>query len=186
MKAVEADPDQWSYDRVLDLEGMFDRLATGTLVSIDCEVEVPQLSLLLAQPDQMNEFLDMLEVFAPMASAFGGNTEGMPDPEQIKAARGFTKLKADLVVVGEFDESAPRIAGKLERKYMREIPDGEVTIVGKVTRRWKEGEHYALMALPGAALLSRSQRRAAKPVDPDDENVLHGPAITLDILAIFR
>jgi hypothetical protein len=79
-----------------------------------------------------------------------------------------------------------RLAGKLEREYVREIPDGEVTIVGKVTRRWKEGEHYSLMALPGAALLSRSQRRAAKPVEPDKEDVLHGPAVTQDILAIFR
>jgi hypothetical protein len=36
--------------------------------------------------------------------------------------------------------------------------------------------------------MNRSQRRkaAAEPVDPDDENVLHGPALTFDILAIYR
>jgi hypothetical protein len=109
MRAVESDPDQWSYDRVLDLEGMFECLATGTLVSIDCEVEVPQLSLLLAQPEQVNELLDVLEKLAPLTSAFGGNTEGMPDPEQIKAVRTFTNMKADVVVVGEIDESTPRL-----------------------------------------------------------------------------
>jgi len=43
------------------------------------------------------------------------------------------------------------------------------------------------MALPGATLMNRSQRRnASQPVDPDDENVLRGPAITLDILVIYR
>lgn len=186
MSALEAEPERWNYERVLESYGLFERSVVGTLISVDCEVEVPQMSLLLAQPEQLGEMLDMIEIFGPMASALGANTAGMPDPEKIKAARGFTKMKADMIVVGDIDEGAPRLAGKLERQHVRDIPDGEATVVGKVARRWKQGEHYSLMALPGAALMSRAQRRKAQPVDPDDENVLHGPALTLDILAIFR
>jgi hypothetical protein len=186
MNELESDPERWNYERILESEGMFDRLSTGLLMAVDCEIEVPPMSRLFAQPDQLSDMLDVLEDLGPLASAFGGSLEGMPDPEQIRAVRSFTKLKTDLVIVGDVDESAPRLAGKLDQSHLREMPDGEATLVGKVSRRWKEGEHYPLMALPGAALMSRAQRRNAEPVDPDDENVLPGPAITLDVLAIFR
>lgn len=187
MRAVEADPEIWNYEEVLDFAEAFGRLPTGTLISVDCEIEVPPTIALLSQPDELNQLLDLMENIGPIASAFGATIEGMPSGDQINAARAFTRFKADVVVVGEVDEETPRIAGKLDQKYVREMPEGEARVVGKVARRWQEGQRYPLIALPGATLLTRSRRRqATPPADSSDENVLHGPALTLDILAIFR
>jgi hypothetical protein len=189
MTAVEHDDaDKWNYEHVFEINEAFERLATGNLIRIDCEVEVPPTIAIMSQPDELGQMLDLMENMAPLAGLFGATMEGMPSSDQISAMRTMSKFKTDLVVVGEVDDQSPRIAGKLDQKYVREMPTGEASIVGKVARRWSEGEHYPLMALPGAALMSRAQRRqaASAPAVSGDENVIHGPALTLDILAIFR
>lgn len=188
MSALEADPDTYSYEEVLDLADAFDRLSTGTFITVDCEVEVPPTVAVLAQPEKLNEFLDLAEMLGPLASAFGESTEGLPNVEEIKAARGLTQLKADLVVVGEIDDESPRLAGKLVQEFVREMPEGEARVVGKVAKRWNAGERHPLLALPGASLMTRSERRKATPEAgmDDDANVLQGPALTLDMLAIYR
>lgn len=67
------------------------------------------------------------------------------------------------------------------------MPEGEAVVIGKVARRWMSGESHSLLALPGATILSRKQRRNTPiAVDSDDENILQGPALTLDVLAIYR
>jgi hypothetical protein len=186
MRALDADPERWDYEDVMDLAEAFDRLATGTLITVECEIEVPPAIALLSQPDEINSMIDMVESFATIAPVFGGNMDGLPDAGQLRAARAFTRFKVDLVVVGVVDEDTPKIAGKLDRAYVREMPEGEARVIGKVARRWKEGDQHSLMALPGAALMNRAQRRKAQSHDEDDEYVLHGPALTLDILAIYR
>lgn len=186
--ALAADPDRFGYEDVVDLGDAFNRCGIGTMVSVDCDIEVPQAVRLFAQPEQLDDMLGMLDVIRPLAGMFGLDDDTLPSESQTQAVRSLAStLRFDLVFVGEVDENAPRIAGKLERTHLRELPEGEATVVGKVARRWAAGDSHPLLGLPGASLMSRKQRRASSPVTGlDDDSILRGPALTLDVLAVFR
>lgn len=189
LTAVERDPDEYSYEEVLDLQDAFQRLSVGTLITVDCEIEVPDMVRLLSQPEQLSQMVDMMETLRPLAQVFGSDVGELPTAEQTDAIRQVSRVfRSDVVVVGEIDADTPRIAGKLEQPYVRELPEGEARVVGKVSRKWGSDESHSLVALPGASLLSRSQRRTnqKEPSSEDDTNVLYGPALTLDIVAIYR
>jgi hypothetical protein len=142
---------------------------------------------LFANPEQATAMFDMIEAVRPAAGLFGQSLDDLPDESQVSAMRGVMgAMRSDLVVVGDQDLDGPSIAGKLNRDYLRDSPEGLVTVVGKVAKRWDEGTSHSLVALPGASLMTRRQRRARSRDVGSDEDVLHGPALTLDVLAIFR
>jgi hypothetical protein len=95
-------------------------------------------------------------------------------------------MKSDLVILGEQQDDGIKVAGKLDQRYVRDFPEGEARVVGKVARRWRAGESHSLLALPGASLLPRKERRKATFEMGDEDSVLRGPALTLDVLAIYR
>lgn len=188
LTAIEQDPDEYGYEEVLDLTDAFSRISVGTVITVDCDIEVPQMVRLLRQPEQLDQMVDMMDKLRPLAAMLGKNADDLPTPEQTEAVRQVSRVfRSDVVVVGEVDEESPRIAGKLEQAYVREIPEGEAKIVGKVARKWGPDESHSLLALPGASLLSRSQRRRNNPeASTDKTDSLRGPALSLDILAIYR
>ncbi|MDQ6949799.1 MAG: hypothetical protein M3256_27010 [Actinomycetota bacterium] len=187
LKAVEAKPDEYDYEEVLDLADAFDRLGIGTLITVECDVEIPSVVRVLSQPEQLGQFLDMIETLRPLAGLLGKDASELPTPQQTEVVRQVSRvIRSDVIVVGEVDDDAPKVAGKLEERYIRELPDGAARVVGKIAKRWGPDDFYALMALPGASLLSRSQRRNQPEPSSDDTNVLRGPALTLDIVAIYR
>lgn len=188
MNALAEDPDRYTFEDVLDLDDAFERCVVGSMISVTSDIEIPAVIRIFAQPEQLGDMLDLMEAIRPMAGLFGTSPEGMPPPEQVQAVRSFAgMMKSDLVFVGETDEDAPRIAGKLEKAHLIELPEGEATVVGKVARRWQSGESHSLLGLPGASIMSRKQRRTAAPSDDtDDDSILRGPALTLDVLAIYR
>lgn len=142
----------------------------------------------MSQPDQLDDMLNMLDALRPMASMLGEELKGLPGENETNAVRSFGKaMKSDVVVVGDQEDDGPKVTGKLNKEYVRDSIEGEVFILGKVARKWKDSESHSLLALPGASLMSRQQRRQAARQQPkDDENTLTGPARTLDILAIYR
>jgi hypothetical protein len=98
-------------------------------------------------------------------------------------------LGADLVAVGEFEDSDWKVAAQLTGEYIRAQVEGPAQFVGKVSKQWPEGQGRHLLALPGTTLLPRRERRALegkKPDDPDDDSFLNGPAVMLDLLAVWR
>lgn len=186
IETLEADPEEYSYEEVLDLADAFDRLPVGYFITIDCELYVPADVLLFSQPEQFDELAGMLEAIRPLGELLGEDLAGLPGKEEVDALRGAVRaIKSDLVVVGEQVSGGPKVAGRLEKAYVRYMPEGEGRVVGKVARRWKEGESHSLIALPGASLMTRQQRRKSN-TRSDEGNALEGPALTLDILAIYR
>ncbi|MGH8909763.1 MAG: DUF6414 family protein [Egibacteraceae bacterium] len=187
MGALEATPDEYGYEQVLDIADAFERLPVGLTIAVDCEIEVPPTVQLFAQPDQLEAMLGLMSAIKPLARLMGENIEGLPDEHEVAAVRDFVgAMKSDLVIVGEQEDDAPKVAGKLDKRYVRDLPEGEARVVGKVARRWSEGESHSLLALPGASLLPRKERRRAAFGTADEDSVLRGPALTLDILAIYR
>jgi hypothetical protein len=188
MSALAEDPDRYTFEDILDLGDAFEHCVVGSMVSVTRDIEIPQIIRIFAQPEQLGQMLDLMEVMRPMAGMFGGNTEGMPSQDETQAIRGFAAtMKSDLVFVGETNDDGPRVAGRLENLHLIELPEGEATVVGKIAKRWQSGESHSLLALPGASIMSRRQRRSTPATDdPDDDSILAGPALTLDVLAIYR
>ncbi|UIZ15738.1 DUF6414 family protein [Streptomyces sp. R527F] len=188
VSALDTDANKWRYRDIDNLSDVFDELKIMDFLHGHFEVEIPPVIQLMSQPNQLGDMLDMLEAFAPMASLMGQEVDGLPGKAETTAMRGFAKtMKSDVVVVGYQGDTDPQVSGKLNSEYLRDAIEGEVFILGKISRKWKEGESHSLLALPGASLMSREQRRkAARQPKEDDETMLTGPALTLDILAIYR
>ena len=172
-----------------DLSQLAD-VGVGTLVHVECEVFIPDAVKLLAG-DELSGMLSMMSDLAPHAAALGLDLEGMPSSEQLAAMQQFTlRVKNDLVLVGEGEQENWSIAGKLDKRYVRDAEiDGFVRVVGKVTQRWPENQWKPLLALPGAALVGRKQRLALERKQPKHDEVdqyLQGPAVMLDLLAVYR
>ncbi|MGW0366660.1 DUF6414 family protein [Streptomyces sp. NPDC002990] len=188
VSALASDAGRWNYRDIDSLQAEFEQVGIMDFLHGQFEVEVPPMVQLMSQPEQLSDMLDLLEAFRPMASLMGQDVHGMPGQEETAAMRGFAKaMKSDIVIVGDQEEGGPKVTGKLTKEYVKDSIEGEVFILGKVAKKWKEGESHPLMALPGASLMSREQRRQAarKPQKSDAETVT-GPALTLDILAIYR
>ncbi|NED34123.1 hypothetical protein [Streptomyces sp. SID8499] len=185
--ALDTAAERWRYRDVADLAHSFDEIGITDLVQVQCEVEIPPFVQMFSQPDQLDGMVNMLEALRDMAPMMGEELDGLPGKKETKAIRDLSKaMKSDVVVVGDQEEDGPKITGKLNKDYIRDAIEGEVFVLGKVAKKLKEGESHSLLAIPGASLMSRQQRRQAARQQQTDENTLAGPALTLDILAIYR
>ncbi|MEU5223743.1 hypothetical protein AB0G55_13935 [Streptomyces toyocaensis] len=185
--ALDAASSRWRYRDVEDLGEEFDTISVADIMQVQCEVEIPPFVRMFSQPDQLDDMVNMIEAFRAMAPMLGQDLEGMPGKKETKAFRDFGKaMKSDVVIVGDQEDGGPQVTGKLHKDYIRDEIEGEVFILGKVAKRLKDGETHSLLAIPGASLMSRQQRRQAARQEQTDETTLVGPALTLDILAIYR
>jgi hypothetical protein len=169
-----------------DLSG----LGTGALIELECEVYVPEIIKMLSPGGGLAKAVDQIQALAQIAPAFGSQLTGMPAQGQLDAMKGFASaLGGDAVFVGEPDGTDRRVAGKLLDQYLNVEVEGFARVVGKVSAQWGKGQWKPLLALPGMNLQSREQRRAMERQGPDEgqeQNWLEGPAIMLDVLAIYR
>ncbi|WP_018545260.1 DUF6414 family protein [Streptomyces sp. LaPpAH-108] len=185
--ALDAASLRWRYRDIEDLGEEFDVVKVADIVQVQCEVEIPPFVRMFSQPDQLDGMVNMIEAFRAMAPLLGQDLDGLPGKKEAKAVRDFGKaMKSDVVIVGDQEEGGPQVTGKLHQDFIRDEIEGEVFILGKISKRLKDGETHSLLAIPGASLMSRQQRRQAARQEQTDETTLVGPALALDILAIYR
>lgn len=189
-KLASADPDSVGWVEVLDI-GELATVGIGSIVEVECEVYVPDAVKMLSGSGDFAEALDQVQALAPFAQSLGlDTTTGLPSPAELQAMRGFIgSLGSDQVLVGEFEESDWRVAGRLAADHVNGEIDGIARVVGKVATKWPVGEWKPLLALPGMTLIPREQRRRLQRQKPDEnekEQYLEGPAVMLDLLAVYR
>ncbi|WP_436700647.1 DUF6414 family protein [Nocardioides sp. BYT-33-1] len=190
-RLAQARPDETGW---VDLEQL-DLLATvgqGALVSVECEIYVPDVVKMLAGGgSELSGIIDLVQAISPLASSMKLDMQGIPSTEEMAAMKDvMDKVSSDLLIVGE-DDTDWKVAAQLKAESVTEIGalDGFVTVVGKVAQRWPENRWKPLLALPGSNLLPRKERKAmeaTKPSGEDAENYLEGPAVMLDLVAIYR
>ncbi len=188
--AVESDPDKFGWHEIFDPDNQFNSTGIGALVSVECELYIPDAIRTMAS-GEFTQAIELMQNLRPMAGTFGLDMEGMPDDDELRSMSGIIGgISADQVLVGEIDGSDWRIAGRLRKDFLQDSDfDCIARVVGKVAKKWNEGEWKHLLALPGANLLPRSERRRLEkqqPENPDDDSYLQGPAVMLDILAVYR
>lgn len=183
------DPEPLGWVDVLDPSNDLSGIGFGAMVSGEAEFYIPRMVSLLTSGD-LGQAIDMLEALEPFADLFNLDKQGLPGKSERAAVRSAVgALKADVVTVGEFEDSCWKVAGQLSKEFTRAQVDGPARFVGKVAKQWPSGEGRPLLALPGSTLLPRHERRALqakKPENPDDDSFLMGPALMLDMLAIWR
>lgn len=169
-----------------DLDGV----GIGALIDIECEIYVPDQIRVLSSTGGTREALNTLEALRPMAEMFGLDTASVPTPEQSGAYRSMVNnLGSDQVLVGERDDSDWRVAGKLLGQHLNGEIEGFARVVGKVSAAWKTGQWKPILSLPGMNIVSREQRRKVEREGPEpgnSESWLQGPALMLDLLAVYR
>lgn len=189
LEIADADPEPLGWIDVADPDNDLEDAGYGAMISGEVEFYIPRMAQLLASGELGHAF-DLIDTLEPLADIFGFDKKGMPDKGQRDAVRSAVgALGADLVTVGEFDSSDWKVAAQLSSQYIRAKVEGPAQFVGKVAKRWPSGQGRPLLALPGTTLLSRHDRRALeakKPDNPDDDSYLNGPAMMLDLLAVWR
>lgn len=188
MTLVAAEPQLSGWVAVQDPDNELPSLSMGALIHIECDIQVPSLIKALAPKSGM---LNAVKAFSEFGSTIG---QSLPiDEKQLTMVETLGNLMGgDLVVIGETDSDDWKIAGRLRDDHLRvstEELDGSVHMVGKVSRRLVAGDHKPLLALPGLDILPRAKRRemeAKGPSGPDDDSWLEGPALMIEILAIYR
>lgn len=191
LELASADSEKTGWVEALDPDSHLANIGIGALIEIECEIYVPDEVRLLSSSGGLTEALDTLDAMTPFAAALGlDTTSGLPSKKERDAAKGFiSTMKTDLVVVGERDDSDWKVAGQVSPEFTRGDIDGVARIVGKVSSKWGEGEWKPLLALPGSSLMPRKERRALakkRPKDGEEDQFMQGPALMLDVLAIYR
>lgn len=190
MALVAADPEVSGWATVQDPDTEIPPLPVGALIDVECDIQIPSMIKALAPKSGM---LATVKALSEIGSTMGSTPNMQIDAEQITMFETLGNLMGgDLVVVGETDSDEWKVAGRLRDDHLR-VPadelDGSVHLVGKVSRKLTGGDHKPLLALPGLNMLPRAQRReieAKGPSGPSDDSWLKGPALMIEILAIYR
>lgn len=190
MKAATASPEALAWVDVTQPEVDFEGIGVGAMVSWECENYIPEIVQSMSGKGEMLGALNMMQNLLPAAQSLGLDIEGLPNRREIDATSTFiTEMGSKLLVVGDDDDTEWRVAGKIEDEYLHGELDGRARIVGKVAKVLSSGHSKPFLTFPGMNLVSREKRRAmerqAPPAGQEDQ-YLTGPALMLDILAIYR
>ncbi|GGM64788.1 DUF6414 family protein [Microbacterium saperdae] len=188
MRLVSADPEAAGWVEVMDPDSEFPTLGTGSLIDVECDIQIPAFVSMLNRGSGLVDTMKSLSALSDIIP----NAANI-DVSQLTMLETMTNLLGDrLMIIGSPDSDAWRITGQLLPAHQRvemEDLEGDVRVVGKVKRRIHAGESHPLMALPGSSVMSREKRReiARKgPSSESDDSWVRGPALVLDILAIYR
>jgi len=189
-RLARADVEASGWIDVLSADGDLTDIGIGALIEIECEIYIPEVIKALSPVGGMAQALGQLQEIAPLMAQFGGDMSKLPGSDKLDAMKGLANsLGADAMLVGEPADSKWQVAGKLLDAHLRGEIDGYARVVGKVSSVLRDGEWKPLLALPGMNLLSRAQRRDMERKGPDagqEANWLRGPALMLDVLAVYR
>lgn len=188
--AADADPDALGWVDVRDPEVDFAGIGIGAMISWECELFVPENVRALARSGEMLPAIELMQSLAPMAETLGLDLDGIPSVGELDAYAGLLRgMNASLVAVGDDEETDWSVAGTLQDAWLAGEIEGRGIVVGKVQKVIKEGNFQPFLTFPGMNLVSREERRRMNKIPPaegKEAEYLGGPALVLDVLAIYR
>lgn len=181
--------DQLEARNISDLgKNVWGDVVSKQIIDVACDLDVPTMSRLMVQGEQLADIVQLMQSFS-LGEMSEGDQEAMTGIQALSARSGDK-----FIATGELSTEAPVFAFKLSKAHLRtglEDLEGEVNVVGKVERKWPEGESYSLMEVPGLSLISRQERRAATRNTSNDQPApdgvqLDGPGVSMSVIAIYR
>ena len=184
LQLVEGHEGEFGWIEVLqevDVEGA----RVGAIVDVTCDLYETDLTKVTGP----NGLLGLLPLVAKLQGGFESwsSTGGdMPDSAQLDAMSAFSSSMPEMILLGEVLDTAWRIVVVLPS-----IPgiEGQARVVGKVTKRWGADKSEPLPGVPFIEQLPREQRREfvrKGPVAGQEMMWLEGPALQIEVLAIYR
>lgn len=186
--------DELNWHEILEPDSDFtDRqMRLGEMISWECDVFMPQVVSLLLEGSQMNQMLTSLDSFFPAMQSFGVEAPDDNMLEKIDTMGKFANMfKTSPVVVGDDEEeTTQKVIGRLDPAFIKKdlsSLDDRFRIIGKFQKRISGDKWYPLLALPGQG---REQRRKngnnVPKTEQEKNNFVQGPAVVIDVLAIFQ
>lgn len=174
---------------IVDLEHPlgFSEVVPRSFIEVDCEISIPMLGKVIAQPDEIADIGEMLRMFP--------GHDNSVNQETIDQIRMISNLSGkSIVCMGEVDEGLQTYLFKLDPKFLKlDLNDieCEAFVLGKVEKKFPVGQRYPLLNVPGMNLLNRKARRRMEKEQSyeqplNEESEIEGPAAVLRVLAIYR
>jgi len=187
---ASADAERTGWRRVVNPDVDLAGLPNGAIIELDCEIYIPDSIKVLAKGQETLGLMETMTQAAGSAAALGLKVDDLPAASQISAMSNLLgAFKSDLVFVGEPDDTDWRVSGRLDPAYLRDEIEGFATVIGKVNRQIGPGQWRHLLTMPGMDVIPRAKRRELERKGPEagqEESWLAGPALILDVLAVFR
>jgi hypothetical protein len=190
LKAAMKDPEDLDWIDVTQPDVDYSNVGIGAMVAWECDIHVPDFIQILARSGEALKAIDMMRTLLPTAKRLGLDAQGLPGNDEMEAVSDFIGgLNANLVVVGEDEGTDWRIAAHLTDDFVHGDVEGRARIVGKVSRVLRAGQWKPYLTFPGMNLGSREDRRRMerqRPALGKENEYIAGPALMLDLLAIYR
>lgn len=190
LRAAASQPEALGWTEVMQPDTDLAGIGLGAMLAWECDLYISEIVQALARSGEALGAIGMMQNLLPMARRLGLDTEGLPNDEEMGAVSGFIGgMNASLLVVGEDDETDWRVAGQLNDASLHGDVEGRARVIGKVSKVVPLGRWKPYLTFPGMNLLPREQRRRMErqaPAAGKENEYLAGPALMLDILAIYR
>jgi hypothetical protein len=203
LAAASANPEALAWTEVMQPAVDFENAQVGELIQWDCDVDIPDVSRLVARDGGVAKLLEFFPVLATamaQAGRSGPDAETTPEPvstaQHLAAQSGVAKqliegFNAKRMVVGEDSDIEWKVFGSLDGQHVRvdDISAERLIVVGKVKRLLPRGESRRVVefvGLPTQYLLPRPQEAGSGAQQNRWDQDIVGPALELDILAIYR
>lgn len=158
----------------------------GDIVDVTCELYESDASK-IARPGGMLDAIPLMKMLAKLSQG-PSPLAGLPDAESLDTMAAFGAAMPTSIVIGDIIDTDWRIVGPLSGDPIDEV-DGDARVVGKVSKVWGPGSWRPLPGLPIISQMPREQRRQYErkgPTAGQEMFWVEGPAIQLDLLAIYR
>lgn len=202
LAVAEGNPDALLWTEVLEPDSTFKDLQVGETLMWECDADIHQASRMMAKGADASKVLEMLPGLLSALTARATTDNQAISPEDAQKLEQLTALGAvgkqlidDAglmpVVVCTDDTTEWSLYGELDPDYLRaDIKDERLMIVGKVKRIVPAGTWRRLITAPGIPLTTlTNQGQVSGNGEPPEEKFdpfVRGPALQLDILAIYR
>lgn len=194
LEAAQTSAEELGWIEVVQPDQDLDNVGIGAMIQWQCDVYIPDTIKQMQQKGGVGDALNAMESLRPSAKALGLDAQELPEEKEMAAINQFLKtLNIPPVVIGEDlqEDARWKIAGPLKLHFLSDADalDGAAICVGKVAKVVRAGKWHPLLTLPGMNLMSRDERRRQEQTPPgegEEENYLEGPAVLLDVLAIYR
>jgi hypothetical protein len=190
VKIGEDNPDEVGWIDVMDPDADFATAAIGNFISWDCDVFIPDISRLISKSGDAARLLPLVPDMLELMRLSGKDIDDskIPDVAAIDRVTSFVnRLEAKRVVVGEDEDTEWKVSGSIHDRFVHaDDIDDRLIIVGKVTRKLSPAQTRPYVMPP---TINRQQRKALerkKPESGKEDQYLFGPALLLDVLAIYR
>lgn len=194
LAVAKSDPEQVGWLEVLNPQVDLADVGIGAMISWECDVYVPDAVRTLMSAGGAGGDLDKMLRLMPQARTLGLSMEGLPSEDEMRAMSEFIdNLDSKTVFIGEDEEDEGAVSWKVSGSLVGDVNpdelDGRAIVVGKVAQVLQAGRVKPFVTLPGMNMMSREDRRKAERSRPEpgkEGEFLQGPAIVLDVLALYR